>query len=181
MRWAAAVVFVALTLATARADVKSGPDVGSKPAGFKVHAATGAREGKEVDFPAERKDLPTVYYFVPESHFDRPMARFFKTVDEEIGKGKDKAEAVVVWMTENADAAKDRLPKVQQSLQLQATAFGIVAPDKVPKAWKINDEAHVTAVVVHKGAVKATAAHKSVNETDAKKFLTAYKKAVEGK
>lgn len=181
MRLIVAVMAVALSFATARADVKSGPEVGSKPAGFKVHAATGAHEGKEVDFPAERKELPTVYYFVPETHFDRPMARFFKTVDEEIGKGKDKAEAIVVWMTENADGAKDRLPKVQQSLQLQATAFGIVAPDKVPKAWKVNDEAHVTVVVVHKGAVKATTAHKSINESDAKKFLAAYKKALEGK
>lgn len=171
-----------LLLGVARADVKSGPDVGAKAANFKAFATTGAYEGKEVDFPAERKDLPTVYFFVAGDHFDRPMARFLKTVDAEIGAGKDKAEAVVVWLSDDADAAKDRLPKVHQSLQFQATALAVFTGAKAgPKEWKINDDAHVTAVVVHKGEVKAALAHKGTSEADAKAVVAALKKAVGGK
>lgn len=157
--------------------MKSGPEVGSKVANFKVFATTGVHEGKEVDFPAERKDLPTVYFFVNHEHWGRPMARFIKTVDTEVGKGKSKTEAVAVWLTDKPDELKDHLPKVQQSLQMQATALAVFTGEKSgPKEWKVNDKAHITVVVVHKGQVKATIAHEAVTDADAKKVVDAVKK-----
>jgi hypothetical protein len=40
----------------ARADLKSGPNVGVKVGKLKVFATTGAHENKELDYAAERKD-----------------------------------------------------------------------------------------------------------------------------
>ena len=67
-----AVLVLALVV---RADVASGPKVGDKVEDFKAFGVVGAIEGKEGSYVAERKDDPTVYVFVQQEHWSRPMAR----------------------------------------------------------------------------------------------------------
>src|SRR5947209_10680343 len=110
------------------------------------------------------------------------MARFMKAVDKDLAEGKEKAEAVAVWLTDNQDEAKERLPKVQQSLQFQTTALTISTGDTGgPKDWGVNDMAHLTVVVAHEGKVVATFAYRAVNETDAPAVIKALRKAVGAK
>jgi hypothetical protein len=175
--WTAALL--AAAVCGARADVKSGPAVGDKVAALKVYAATGAHENKELDYVAERGDKPTVYLIVQGERFDRPMARFMKAIDKELAEGQEKAEAVAVWLTDSQDEAKERLPKIQQSLQFQTTALTVSTGDKSgPKDWGINDMAHLTVVVAGGGKVAATFAYQTVNETDAPAVIKALRKAV---
>ena len=54
---------------------------------------------EKIDYAAERKDKPTVYLLIQSEHWDRPMARFIKAIDKELAEGKEKAEAVGVWIT----------------------------------------------------------------------------------
>src|SRR5262245_16307635 len=89
-----------LSMGVAIADVTSGPESGSAIAPLKVFAATGTHEGKELDIAAERKDKATVYLFIPNDKWDRPMARYLKTLDKELAGGKEKAEVVAVWLTD---------------------------------------------------------------------------------
>ena len=164
---------------SAWADVQSGPAAGAKVPALPVFAATGAHENKELDYAAERKDRPTIYLIVQGAHFDRPMARFMKAIDKDLAEGKEKAEAVAVWLTDNQDETKERLPKVQQSLQFQATALAVSTGDTSgPKDWGVNDMAHLTVVVAHDGKVAATLAYRTVNETDAAAVIKALRKAV---
>jgi hypothetical protein len=174
-----AVVSIAMATTIARADLKSGPNVGVKVGKLNVFATTGAFEGKELDYSAQRKDKPTVYVFVNGEQWGRPMARFLRAIDQRLASGKEKAEAVAVWITEKADETKEYLPKVQQSLQLQTTAMTVAVGDK-PRLqdWKINDDAHITVIVVTNGSVAGSFAHQSVNETDAEAVLKLLKKAV---
>lgn len=160
------------------ADLKSGPNVGVRVGKLPVFAATGAHENKEIDYAAERKEKPTIYIFVNGEHFSRPMAQYIREIDQKIANGKEKAEAIVVWMTDKLDETKEYLPKVQQSIQLQATALTIATGDK-PRLqdWKINDDAHITVVVVNTGSVAGSVAHQSVNKTDAEAVIKLLKKA----
>ena len=73
----ATIIFVT---SVARADIESGPNVGTAVTALKVFAATGDHAGKELDFAADRGAKPTVYVFIPYDRFDRPLARLLKTL-----------------------------------------------------------------------------------------------------
>src|SRR4029077_2960581 len=137
-----------------RQDVDSGPEHGKKVPALKVFDATGNSQDKEVDYVAERKDKPTVYVFVQADKWDRPMARFLRKLDEIVLKESQEAYVVAVWLTDDVDKTKAYLPRAQQSLKLQNTALTCFTGEKEgPKDWGINADAHLSAVVAHKGRV----------------------------
>jgi hypothetical protein len=163
-----------------RADVSSGPKEGEKIEDFKVFGVTGPVEGKEVSYVKERKDEPTIYAFVQQEHWGRPMARFLKTLDTASKETNEKSKVIAVWLTEKPDDAKEYLPKANTSLQFANTALTVFAGEKSgPNGWSINTDAHVTVVIAAKGKVKANFAFQSVNETDVRKVNEALKKASE--
>jgi hypothetical protein len=51
------------------------------------------------------------------------MNRFMKTLDGIVAKDFEGAYVVGVWLTSDADKAKALLPRVQQSVQYEATAL----------------------------------------------------------
>lgn len=166
----------------ARADVESGPKAGEAVAALKAFGVVGPVENKEADFAADRKDKPTVYLFVQAGEGGipvggRPLARFMKTLDAEVGK-VDGAAAVAVWLGEKAfDKHKEYLPRIAMSLKFEHTALAAFDGEKSgPAGWGINPDAHVTAVVVRGGKVVKSFAFVSVNETDVKAVVGALKK-----
>jgi hypothetical protein len=172
-----AAILIGLPL-IAVADVASGPKAGDKVEDFKAYGIIGVLEGKEGSYVKERKDEPTVFVFVQQEHWSRPMARFLKELD---GKGKDandKSVVVAVWLSEKPADAKDYLPKAQGSLNFTNTSLAVFEGEKSgPTNWGINTDAHCTVVVTHKGKVVESIALQSVNETDVKKVVEALKKA----
>jgi hypothetical protein len=161
-------------------DVVSGPDKGAPVPALSVYDATGGHKDKTVDYAAERKDKPTVYLFVRADRFDRPMNRFMKTLDTQIKKDFPDVYVVAVWITPDADRTRELLPRVQQSVQYEATAL-TVGDKEGPKGWNVNGDAHLSVVVATKGKVTATLGYQSVNETDVPKAVEAVKKAAESK
>jgi len=159
--------------AVARADVESGPKPGEKTEEFEVY---GIADEKEVSPVADRKDKPTVYAFVQHSRFDRPMARFLKTLDGDGKSANDAVQIQAIWLTDKADAAKENLPKVNMSLKFANTALSVFDGTAGPNGWSLNSDAHLTVVVVEKGKVIASFAYQSVNETDVPKVIEAIKK-----
>jgi hypothetical protein len=164
----------------ARAQIESGPRVGEPLKGLRVTIAAGDRVGQEVDFVAERKDRATAYLFVQAEHWSRPIARFVRTLDDELAKGiegADDAAAVAIWLTEDTGAAKQYLPRALQSLQLQKTTLAVFEGTKSgPPDWSVNDQAHLSVVVVRAGKVVASRGFLSVNETDVPDIVKALKK-----
>jgi hypothetical protein len=158
-------------------DVASGPAKGEKVPSLKVFDATGEHQGKEADYAAERKDKPTIYLFVQQDKWDRPMARFLKRLDEAVNKAGESSLVVAVWLTDDVDKTKQYLPKAQQSLQFQATALTCYPGGKAgPKDWGVNADAHLTVVAANQQKVLATFGYRSVNETDVPAVLEAFKK-----
>jgi hypothetical protein len=155
-----------------RADVDSGPQAGSAVEALKAAAATGDDAGKEVNFTAQRKDKPTIVVFVQGEHWGRPMARFLRAIDDALAKDRTDVHVVAVWLTDEADTAKEYLPRAQQSLKLAHTTFAVSGDGKSgPKGWGINLDAHLTAVVIQEQKVTASLAFQSLNETDAPSVL----------
>ncbi len=170
-------VLLALTLA-ARADVTSGPKAGDKVEDFQAYGVVGSIEGKAGSYVADRKGEPTVFVFVPQEHWSRPMARFLKALDKVVKEANEKAAVVAIWLTEKPDAAKEYLPKAQMSLNFANTSLGVFEGEKTgPKDWGINVDAHCTVVVTAGGTVVESLTFQSVNETDAKTVVEAVKKA----
>jgi hypothetical protein len=163
-------------------DVVSGPDKGKPVPALKVFDATGPHEGKEVEYAAERKGRPTVYVFVRADKWDRPMARFLKGLDRAAAREGEDALVVAVWLTGDADKTKEYLPVAQQSLQFQHTALTcFLGGQDGPKGWNVNGEAHLTAVVAHRGKVAAVFGYRSVNETNVPAVRDAWERARPGK
>jgi hypothetical protein len=172
-------VVLLLAAALVAADVESGPKAGEKVGPLKVFAVTGPVEGKEVNYAAERKDAPTVYLFVNAEKFSRPMARFLKTLDGKLGDVSDDAEAVAVWVGGDAGKNKEYLPRAQTSLKFDKTALTAFAGGAGgPNGWGVNNDAHLTVVLANKGKVVKSFAFVSVNATDVRPVLAAFRKAV---
>src|SRR5262245_36741414 len=86
-----------------RAQVESGPAVKNKVERLKVAVATGDDAGKDVEFVGRRKGAATIYVFVQADKFDRPVARFLKVLDTELGKDRTDVHVVAVWLTDDVD------------------------------------------------------------------------------
>jgi len=150
-----------------RAQTESGPAAGSKVEMLKVVVSPSDDAVKEIDLAAQRKEKPTVFVFIQSDKWDRPLARFLRTLDQDLAKDRKDVHVVAVWLTDDVDKAKEYLPKAQQSLKLSQTTFTVFPGEKAgPKGWAINTDAHLTAVVAVAGKVTASLGFRSTNETD---------------
>jgi hypothetical protein len=149
------------------AEPDSGPEAGSDVKEFKVFAATGEQSGKEFDFTAERGDKPTIFVFVQQDKFSRPIGRYLKKLDDEVKDKLEDTRIVAVWLGNEAQKSKDYLPRVQMSIKLERTDFSVFEGDvSGPQGWGINIDAHVTTVVTKGKKVVGSIGYLSVNETD---------------
>lgn len=154
-----------LIAACAGAETISGPAPGKKLAPLRVFAATGAQEGKELDYVAERGDKPTIYVLV--SEWDRPVARFLKTLDSAVHEESPQALVVAIWLTADKEATKTYLPRAQQSLKFENTPLTVFLGDKNgPNDWDVNPNARVTVVIARKGVVTDRIGYVSINDTE---------------
>ena len=154
------------------ADVPSGPKVGEAVAKLKVDVTHGDDADKEVDVTAQRKDKPTIFVFVPSDRWDRPMARFLRTLDQELLKDRKDVRLIAVWLTDDVAKAKEYQPKAQMSLKLEQTDWTVFGGDKNgPPDWTINSDAHLTAVLVSDNKIDASVGYRSLNETDVPDLL----------
>ena len=165
-----------LSTSLAFAAIESGPAVDSALPELKADAATGDDAGKKITFTTTRKAKPTIYVFIRADKFDRPIARYLKTLDKALVEfGKD-THVVAVWITEDIDKTREYLPKVQQSMKLEASTLAFYAEEKIgPNAWGLNERAYVTTIVTDGTKVKARFAEQSLNETNVPEVTTALK------
>jgi hypothetical protein len=149
------------------AQVESGPAAGSSVKAVKAVALIKDEADKEIDFVAQRAEKPTIYVFVQADKWDRPVARFLRVLDQHLKKDREDVQIVAVWLTEDVDMSKTYVPKARESLKLSQTTFAVFPGEKSgPDGWALNNDAHITAVVVEKGKVAASFGYRSVNEKD---------------
>jgi hypothetical protein len=157
------------------ADLESGPEKGAKIPALRVYDCTGENKGKTIDYAALRKGKVTIYLFLPADKFDRPMHRFIKKLDQTVNGDFEDVYLVAVWLTADEPATKERLPKIQMSVNYSTTALCSFGGTD-PKDWNVNGDAHLSVVVAAKGKVAARFAYKSVNDTDVPNVVNALAK-----
>lgn len=156
------------------ADLETGPAKGTATPTLKVFAVTGEHAHKEVDFATERKNRTTVFVFIRSDRFDRPIARFLRTFDEELRKEARDCLTVIVWLTDDVEKGKEYLPRVQQSLRLTQTVFTVYPGEMAgPADWAINADCHVSILIAHHQKIHAAFGYRSMNETDVPRVLKA--------
>lgn len=172
-----AAVLPLLVAHTALAQAK--PEVGAEFKPFKTFGVAGQFNGAEVEL-AKPVEHPQVYLFVAADKFDRPTARYIKTLDNAILKGIEGVNAIdayAVWLTDDAQASKDYLPKAHQSLRLGQVSLAVFeGPKQGPDGVGIDPDAHLTVVLVRNGKITASFAYASTNETDVPELIRAIKK-----
>jgi hypothetical protein len=172
---------VLIPIAGEAAGPESGPPVGAKVEGFKVFVATGDLPDRQADLVSERKGLPTVFVFVPQMHWSRPVARLVKALDTRLEqgiKGAEDATAVAVWLTDDAEGARRYLPRAQHSLLLAKTPLCVFEDSKQgPASWAISDAAAATVVVVRGGKVVKTFAGLSADDLSLAEIVSALETA----
>lgn len=165
-------LLVSQIAATAAAQIRSGPGEGAVPQPLKAFAVTGPQAGSETDLTADTKGSPTILVFLRADRWDRPVARFVKTLDQELAKRSGKEQLVAVWLTDDLEKGKEYLPKAQQSMRLEKATLAVFTGNQgVPEGWDIHPEAHATAVVVVADKVAGSFGYRSVNDTDAPDVL----------
>lgn len=174
-----ALISIVIASGVAWADIDSGPNVGTTVSALKVFAATGDQSGKDLDVAAERGTKPTVYVFIPYDRFDRPLARMLKAIEKSVIDAGNEASTVTIFLAEDQAAAKERLPKVQMSLQFTANPLVIYPSAKEsPEGWSVNTDAQATVLIVKDAKVAARFGYRSANETVVPEITEALKKAI---
>ena len=178
MKCALAAFLFLVMASTSLADVESGPALKSAVPSLEALAATGASAGKVVFFATERAKKPTIYVFIRHDQWSRPMARFLKGIDK-AAKNAGSAAVVNVWLTDEPEALKTQLPKVQESLKFEASTLAIYEKGKgAPNDWAINGDAHATVIIAADGKVTKTYGFVSVNETLVEDVVKSLREAI---
>jgi hypothetical protein len=163
---------ILLVASPASAQLNSGPDPGSNISPLRVAVVTGENAGETLDVVQPRGALPTIYIFIAADKWDRPLARFLRTLDNDLRKDRSDVAVIATWLTDDVEVAKDYLPKAQQSLQLSQTSLAVFPGDKNgPPGWSIHSGAHLTAVIAADNRVVNSFGYRSLNETSVPEVL----------
>jgi len=170
--WLAALLLPFSVTAALHAQTSSGPASGSKLMKLTVAAVAGDAAGENVEFVGRRAGKPTVYLFVQADKWDRPVARFVKTLDQELAGSRPDVAIVAVWLTDDVEKSKEYLPRAQQSLNLTQTSLCVYPGGKDgPAAWSIDPRIYLTAVVAADDRVLDSFGYRSLNETNVPEVL----------
>lgn len=163
----------------ALADKASGPAVNESVPALKVHFAVPDETGEVSDVVARRGTKPTIYVIVPAEHWSRPAARFLKTLDNKINAVHSDAKIVVVWLSDDIEAAREYLPRAQSSIKLQDTFWTVYNGAATgPKSWDVDLDTDATIVITNGGKVIATKRYDPENKMLADSVLAKLKQSL---
>lgn len=144
---------------------------------LKSIVCVGEKQGETVELARSRQNKPTIYVFIQDEFWDRPIARLLRELDTQVRQNVTDGTIVAVWLSNNeADRLREHLPRVQQSIKLSMTTYTVWPGDPFgPPEWAINRDDHITVITAKDGKVLGRHAFKSTNEGDAPKILADFK------
>lgn len=133
----------------------------------------GESQGEKVELTKSRQNQPTIYIFIQNEFWDRPIARLLRELDTQVRQNVTDGKIVAVWLSDNqADRLKEHLPRVQQSIRLTSTTYAVWPGDPFgPPDWAINRDDHITVITAKNEKIIDTHSFKSTNEGDAPKIM----------
>ncbi|MEI7922014.1 MAG: hypothetical protein WCJ40_08905 [Planctomycetota bacterium] len=172
-----ALMILSLALITAALpgqESTTGTPVGKPIPKLETVVCVGENEGQKQELTAKRLGKPTIYVFIQAEHWDRPLARLLRELDQKTKEHLTDGTVVAVWLSnQEVDRFREHLPRVQQSLKLAMTTYTVRPGDPFgPPAWSINRDDHVTVITVKDAKTLGRHSFKSTNEGDAARILT---------
>lgn len=159
------------SIARCDSDLSSGPAPNDPVAPLKVFVVSADDNDQKADVAERSRKQPTLYLFVDAARWNRPMFRFVKTLEEQLG---DSDQVVAVWLAKDVDESKTYLAKIRTYFVKAALCVAEASPEG-PKDWGINPDASLTVVATRQGKVVKSWGYRAPDETRVKEVLAEWK------
>jgi hypothetical protein len=156
-----------------------GPEVGKQVPSLKTVQIAGEQRGKEVNWKQESKDKPTIFIFIRSDKWDRPLARVLRLVDESVAQDRQNAspgaQVALIWVTKDVDKAKEYLPRVQQSIKLQASNWNVFEGELYDvEGWVLSGDSTINVIIAKENKIAWGRAFQNVSDSLARTIRAAY-------
>lgn len=159
-------------------EVNAGPETGKAVPSLKAIQISGDQQGKTLDWSDASKSQPTVFVFVRSDKWDRPVARTLKQIDaavNDLRKGEPKVHVCIVWISKDAEKAKEYLPKAQQSIKLQASSWNHFDGEVYDvTGWQLSGDGALNIVIAKEGKVIWGKGYTNPHDSIARKVTQAF-------
>lgn len=141
-----------------KAEVKSGPAIGTSVAAFNVKDVTGPSAGKSLCYRCQYGAKPVACVFTRE--ITEEVANLIKEIDNKVGENKDKNMcAFVVLLTDNADEGAKKLLAVAKDKDIKHVPLTVFDGVAGPEKYQISKDAAVTVLMWNKSRVAVNQAY----------------------
>ncbi|MFI4875689.1 MAG: hypothetical protein ACIALR_10140 [Blastopirellula sp. JB062] len=145
-------------LAAEAEEVKSGLDMGAKPAAFTVEDVTGPAKGESLCYRCRYSGRPTIAIFARE--MDESVQSLVKQIDQTVAKNSDqKLSAFVVMLSDAPADCKSELEKVAAANKIEETPLTVFKDSKGPSPYKVSKDAKVSVMMWNADGVKVNHAY----------------------
>ena len=156
-------------------EIVAGPELNKPIPSLKTTQIVGEQADKEIDCKETAQTKPTLLVFVRSDKWDRPVARVLKQIDDAfIAERKDHPDVHVgiIWVSKDAERAKEYLPKVQQSLKMQASSWNFYNGEVYDATgWQLSGDGSLNLVLVKNNKAVWGRAYSTMQEAIAKKVM----------
>lgn len=133
-------------------EIVAGPELNKPVPSLKTFQVVGTNADKEIDWKDINQNKPTLLVFVRSDKWDRPVARVLKQLDDSIiaiSKDVPDAHMGIIWVSKDSEKAREYLPKVQQSIKLQASSWNHFNGEVYDAAgWQLSGDGALNIVLV---------------------------------
>lgn len=152
---ASALVVGCSGLSVVAAELESGLQPGDSPGAFNVQDVTGPSKGKSLCYRCQYGNRPVISIFARD--VDENLANLIKQVDGEVAKNEDnQLKAFVVLLTDDPEAAEEKLAKVAKENKIKNVPLTIFDGVQGPEGYQISNNADVSVMMWVQSDVKAS-------------------------
>lgn len=158
-------------------EINAGPEAGKAVPSLMAMQIVGDQQGKSLEWSKVSKNQPTIFIFVRSDKWDRPVARSLKQIDtavNDLRKEEPKVQMCIIWISKDAENAKEYLPKAQQSIKLQASSWNHFNGEIYDvSGWQLSGDSALNIVVAKEGKVTWGKGYTNPHDSIARKVTQA--------
>ncbi|MFT3882372.1 MAG: hypothetical protein QM703_22315 [Gemmatales bacterium] len=161
-------------------EIVAGPELNKPIPSLKTLQIVGDQADKEIDWKETAKTKPTLIVFVRCDKWDRPVARVLKQLDDALVAARNDlpdTHIAFVWISKDGERAREYLPKVQQSLKMQASSWNHFNGEVYDATgWQLSGDGALNIVLVKDNKAVWGRAYSTMQESIAKQVMMELKR-----
>lgn len=160
-------------------DIVAGPELYKPIPSLKTLQIVGDQADKEINWNETAKTKPHIIAFVRSDKWDRPVARVLKQLDDAlitVRKDIPDVHLGIIWVSKDIERAKEYLPKVQQSIKLQASSWNHFNGEIYDTTgWQLSGDGALNIVIVKENKAAWGRSFSTMEESIVRKTISALK------